>query len=469
MSRHTSNRRPDKGGWRARSTRRPAAGATAALLAAATALVPLATAPPATATPVHPAALPATRPATPPPARPDSASVGRGALLTVTPLGTRDRAQLVAAARQAHFAGSAADWRHAVRHDVSAYRVGYRTITPDGRPTTASGLLVLPRGAPDRLPALVHTHGGMTARDRAPSVNAQGPDRLATALYAAGGRAAVAPDYLGLGKGPGRHPFLHTAATVSASLDMLRAARTAVPLLSAAHSAGTDHPEHASPPRRTSLDGRVYVTGYSQGGHAAMGFARALAAGADPRFRLRGLAPGGGPYDLLNAEIPAAFDGRVSGVAAVLTFSQALISHHHFLSPPLYSDPHEVFRPPYASFIDELFNGEHQQDEVIEKLPGTLRELLTDAWYEKLRRPSGRLLDVFRAIDTTCSWAPEVPVTLHTASGDHDVVKENTLSCARQLTARGAFVTVVDRGAAGHNEVFQQSVLDVTRSFPLTD
>ncbi|MFD7664733.1 alpha/beta hydrolase family protein [Streptomyces sp. NPDC059788] len=360
---------------------------------------------------------------------------------------------------------------------MSAYRLGYRTIAPDGRPTTASGLLVLPHDAPARLPAVVHTHGGMTARDRAPSVNGEGPDHLATALYAAGGRAAVAPDYLGLGKGPGRHPFLHTAATVSATLDMLRAARTAVPRLDTARPTPPERTGHtaeqaehtAEPAGRASLDGQVYVTGYSQGGHAAMGFARALAEGTDPRFRLRGLAPGGGPYDLLNAEIPAALEGRVNGVAAVLTFSQALTSQNHFLSPPLYSDPREVFRAPYASYIDGLFNGEHQQEEVIRKLPGTLKELFTHAWYEKLRHPSGALLDMFRTIDTTCSWAPEVPVTLYTATGDHEVVKENTLSCARQLTARGASVTVVDRGAAGHHEVFQQSVLDVTRSFPLKD
>ncbi|NUT46767.1 MAG: hypothetical protein HOV94_05520, partial [Saccharothrix sp.] len=35
-----------------------------------------------------------------------------------------------------------------VRHSVTAYRVVYRTIDPHGRPTTASGLVLVPRRMP---------------------------------------------------------------------------------------------------------------------------------------------------------------------------------------------------------------------------------------------------------------------------------------------------------------------------------
>jgi hypothetical protein len=77
-----------------------------------------------------------------------------------------------------------------VRSGVDAYRLTYATIGVDGAPTTATGLLVLPRNRAGRL-------------------------RTVT----------VAPDYLGLRRGPGSHPYMHAASEASAALDMLRGAR----------------------------------------------------------------------------------------------------------------------------------------------------------------------------------------------------------------------------------------------------
>ncbi|MFE7312403.1 alpha/beta hydrolase [Streptomyces sp. NPDC057555] len=380
-------------------------------------------------------------------------------LVSVTPLGGQTRDQIVAAARAQGFAGGDAELREAVRHDVVRYRVVYRTRTPDGRPTTASGLLVLPRTTTREaaLPTVLHTHGSMMARDRAPSVNTQGTDHVAALVYAAGGRVTLAPDYLGLGLGPGRHPFMDIASTVSTSLDLLRVSPAAL--------------AQVAPDRRArvALDGSVYVTGFSQGGQAAMGVSRALAGGAVPSFRLRGLAPVGGEYDLERVEIPGLFDGRVNATAGVMATAYFLTAQQHLSSPPLYTDPATVFRPPYATYVEDLFDGEHSQDEVVQKLPGTLEELVTDEWYAALHRPAGPLLDALRRNDTTCAWAPKVPVTLYTAAGDQEAPRDNTLSCARQLAAHGVTARIVDHGSVGHEGAFQHSVIPIAETFPRGD
>ena len=44
-------------------------------------------------------------------------------------------------------------------------------------------------------------------------------------LFASAGYAAVAPDYLGLGTGPGLHPYMDLSSEVTASVDMLDAGR----------------------------------------------------------------------------------------------------------------------------------------------------------------------------------------------------------------------------------------------------
>ncbi|MEU8890712.1 hypothetical protein [Streptomyces sp. NPDC048442] len=104
----------------------------------------------------------------------------RGDPVSVTPLGERDRPRVVEQAQRAGYPTDTA------RFGVAAYRLTYRTVTPDGRPTTASGLLALPHGGAHRLPAVLHGHGTLAYRGYAPSV-AEGPDRTVSLLYAPAG------------------------------------------------------------------------------------------------------------------------------------------------------------------------------------------------------------------------------------------------------------------------------------------
>ncbi|MFJ2745028.1 alpha/beta hydrolase [Streptomyces sp. NPDC087440] len=395
------------------------------------------------------------------PPAPPAALVGpyapprRTAPLSVTPLGTRTRAQIIASAIGHNFTGTNAEFAKAVRHDVAAYRVRYRTTTPQGAPTTASGLLAVPvlpqstqstRGTRP-LPTVLHTHGSMTFKGRAPSVAPQGPDGTAAQVYAAGGRAVLVPDYLGLGESPDRHPFMHNASAVSVTLDLLASVRTL---------------------RQLRLSDDVYVTGFSQGGQAGMAVAREIASGAVRHVRLRGLRTGSGPYDLEHAELPAMANGSVPGPAAVILIAYVLTAQKNLTTPPLYRDPAEVFRAPYASRVESLFDGTHKEEEIIPQLPPTLQELLTPAWYAQLTHPTGTFLRTVRTVDTTCAWRPEVPVTLYSATGDHESVIANTRSCARQLTSHGTrSVTVIDHGpTVDHFGVFQHSMLNVATSFP---
>ncbi|MEU5306584.1 alpha/beta hydrolase [Streptomyces noursei] len=423
-----------------RPTSRPAlrlAAAGAAVLLAALPAAPALAAPPTAA---HPAAATARHPAadtTGP--TPDA----RGTLLSVTPLGTRDRATLIAQARQAGLdAGT-------VRHDVTLHRLTYRTRTPDGRPTTASGLLVLPLGTGRRpLPPVVHAHGTLAYRGYAPSV-ADGPDRTATAVYAAAGRAALAPDYLGLGTGPGRHPYMDARSATTASLDLLRAARTAAPGLGA------------------HLGRTVSVTGFSQGGQVAMALGRALTDGAAPGFRLGTLAPVAGPYDLLGSELPGMFDGRVGPRSAVFYLAFFLTAQNRL--HPLYDHPAQVFRAPYADRVEALFDGDHPAGDIAGKLPDRIEDLLTDTWLDKLHHPTGALRDALRVNDRTCDWrpAPGVRITLYTATGDRDVPLANTRTCARDLRGHGAAPRVVDQGAdADHSTSFRRSQPEISRTLP---
>jgi pimeloyl-ACP methyl ester carboxylesterase len=316
------------------------------------------------------------------------------------------------------------------RYGVDVYKVVYRTVDGLGRPTTASGLVQVPQGASRTQQVVVYEHGTTVEKAGAPSGNHADDNRTFPLFFAAAGYFTVAPDYLGLGDGPGLHPYDHAATEATASLDLMRAARNV---------AGCE---------RVRLEERVLVTGFSQGGHAAMALARSLQSGADPTFRLGGLAPVAGPYDLADVMLPAAL--TYQGAASNFSLAYLLLGWNPIYD--LYDRPQDVFRADQVDKVVRLFDGTHDYDYIVERLPATVDELLRPAFAEQLRHPTGRLAQALRENGATCDWKPQVPVRLFGGGADTTVPFANTHNCARRLTDHGARVRVVDVGPVEHFE-----------------
>jgi hypothetical protein len=132
------------------------------------------------------------------------------------------------------------------RYDVAFYQLVYRTVDAAGQPTTASGSVMVPVDPLAPLPLLSYQHGTIVAKDDAPSKG--GLEQLIAFGWAAVGYVAVVSDYLGLGEGPGFHPYMHAASEASAVLDLLRAAEELLDV------GGVD------------LADELFLAGYSQGG-----------------------------------------------------------------------------------------------------------------------------------------------------------------------------------------------------------
>ncbi|MEV5964211.1 hypothetical protein AB0L70_20745 [Kribbella sp. NPDC051952] len=348
----------------------------------------------------------------------------RGALVSAVSIAHLTAAQLDAAATD--FEGTPP-----ARYGVTVYRLIYRTIDVNGRPTTASGIVVLPDGRRGALTAAEYLHGTNATKAYAASVDGTSTDRLVTALFAGAGLVGVAPDYLGLGFGPGLHPYFDTKTETSASVDMLLAART----FAAKHG--------------ITLKRDVLVTGFSQGGRASIAFGRALTRGEAGPFRLGDLRAVAGPYDLLGSELPATFDGRVLPQTAAFYLAYFVTAWNRTVG--LYDDPREAFQAPYAQTIEGLFDGSHPDEEVFGALPDSPQKLFTPQFLQRLEHPTGRFRQALRQADQVCKdWTPRVPVHLYSGTKDTDVVAVNADVCATDLRARGAHVTVHSMGAVDH-------------------
>ncbi|MFB9518383.1 hypothetical protein [Streptomyces cremeus] len=360
----------------------------------------------------------------------------RGAVVSATPVLDLDAAEVAA-----RLTAKGIDAGQ-VRHGVRAHRIVYRTVDTRGRPTTASELVALPKSGKRTLRVVSWLHGTQVYRGEVASMNDAATDRSTALLFASTGRAVSAPDYLGLGEGPGFHPYGHPEATVSASVDALRAARAFT------RRDGRD------------LDRRVLVSGFSQGGPATMMVGRALQRGVDPYFRPGALAPIAGPFDLSAFEAAAA-DDEVEKSSLYLAYFATAWNRMY----GLYDTPSRAFRAPYDERVESLFDGHHQVGQIAAELPATSKELFTEEFLQQVRRPTGVLRRGLTALDTTCDWRPDVPVHLFHAKGDKDVAYANALHCRGQLIANGADHRLSDVGDVDHSTTVLKALPQVVREF----
>ena len=320
-----------------------------------------------------------------------------------------------------------------VRYGLVAYRVLYRTVNAYGRPVRASGLVAFPSSGPRRLRLVDYGHGSSNFKRDVPSTfgldkAGDGTEgRWSAELFASAGFAVAAPDYVGMGAGPGRPEYMIATSEVSASADLLRAAQQI-----AWH-------------RGDRLASGVLVTGFSQGGAVAMALGRALQHGAYPGLRLRALAPMSGPYDLTGAEVPGMFNGGVNVGSALYLTGYAFTAWNRLYH--LYAEPQDAFRQPYASRVAGLFDGYHTYKQISQGLPSTLRALYTASFLRLMRHPAGALRRALIANSTCAGWTPRVPVRLYAARGDKTVTQVNALHCLRAIRAHHGRVRLVQLGA----------------------
>ncbi|MFC8625774.1 hypothetical protein [Streptomyces anulatus] len=366
-------------------------------------------------------------------------TAARGSVISVTPVADLDAKDV-----RARLAKTGIDATQ-VRYGVRAHRIVYRTIDIEGKPTTASELVALPKNSEPDLRVVSWLHGTEVYRGEVASVNDESADRVTALLFASTGRAVSAPDYLGLGKGPGFHPYGHPEATVSTSVDALRAARAF------ARRDGRD------------FDRRVLISGFSQGGPATMMVGRALQQHIDPYFRPGALAPIAGPFDLTGFEAAAA-DDKVERSSLYLAYFSTAWQRMY----GMYDSPSDAFRAPFDKTVESLLDGNHTGEEIAAALPRTSKELFTERFLQKMRNPTGDLRRKLKAMDSTCDWRPEVPVHLFHAKGDKDVPFANSQYCRDQLTAKGADQQLTDMGQVDHYATVLRAVPEVAREFDAT-
>jgi hypothetical protein len=222
---------------------------------------------------------------------------------------------------------------------VDFYHVEFWTVGGAAETTESSGALMVPTGSgcTGPRPIVLYAHGtnpnkALDIADPTDPTNTEGI--LIAAMFAAQGYIVVAPNYAGYDISTlGYHPFVNAVQQSGEMIDILTAARTALPnTLSSA----------------TSDSGKLFVTGYSEGGHVAMATQRALQQSGTPATAV---APMSGPY-ALEAFGDALFYGDVD--LGSTEFAPLLTTSYQKAYGNVYTTPSDVYSATYASGIETL-------------------------------------------------------------------------------------------------------------------
>jgi len=231
---------------------------------------------------------------------------------------------------------------------VDFHLIKYATVG-GGNPaesTYATAALMAPTGGAGcsgSRPILEYAHGTAfqtnfnIADPTDPNNPAHQEGAMMIAFYAAQGYIVVAPNYVGYDVQDVQtlpyHPYLNAAQQSQEMIDALSAARTA--LKGGLPSGDTDN-------------GKLFITGYSQGGFVAMATHKAMQAQG---IAVTASAPMSGPYAMV-ALFDTVMFGNVSLGATI--YGPMVINSYQHAYGNIYNAPTDVYETQYAAGIENI-------------------------------------------------------------------------------------------------------------------
>jgi len=225
---------------------------------------------------------------------------------------------------------------------ISVYYMKYNTIGGANEATNASGTIMVPSGTDPACtgarPVVLYAHGTTVEKSYNLADLNNGEAALVAASFAAQGFIVVASNYAGYDTSTlTYHPYLNAEQQAADMIDALRAARKAFTSLSA------------------SASSKLFISGYSQGGHVAMATHKAmLSSSYSAEFQPTALGGMSGPY-ALSLFGDAIFAGRPNAGGTI--FTPMVVNSWQKSYGGLYSALSDIYESQWATGIDTLIPG----------------------------------------------------------------------------------------------------------------
>lgn len=310
-----------------------------------------------------------------------------------------------------------------LENGIELHKITYTTVDVLGKPDTASGLIILPSNGNKSFFPVIYQHGTVDDRNDVPS-NVKGGWE-AGAVFAGLGYFTILPDYLGLGTSRGYHPYVHAASQSWAAADMLKAAVTF------AANAGI------------TLNEKLFITGYSQGGHASMALHRDLEKSPIPGFKVAGASHLSGPYSISSSMLDILLSSQEYSNSAYVPHT--LLGYNPIYK--LYTDLSQVIKPAYLDIVLRRQKEEIGLGQMNTLLTAALKKehgkaipslIFQDSVVNNIKNNPNHPVRLALKANDTYDWAPKAPTRILYCKADEQVVYTNAIFADSVMRARGA-------------------------------
>lgn len=337
---------------------------------------------------------------------------------------------------------------------INFHYMTYYTVGGAAEQTKATGGVMVPTGSDPACtgprPVLLYGHGTTVEKGYNIASPANGEAGLLAAFYAAQGWIVVAPNYAGYDASDlPYHPYLNAEQQANDMIDALRAARKAFPNIGA------------------NASNKLFISGYSQGGHVAMATHKAMQA-LPSEFSVTASGPMSGPYSLTKFS-QTVFAGGVNAGATI--FFPMLMTSYQRSYGNIYASVNDVYEPAYATGIETLIpsatlttttlvttgrlptrlwannplvTGDPSLDALFAAGVGTPNLVKTSFRQAVLANPSHPVWAAAARNDLTTGWTPTRPMAMCFGAQDPVVFGSNTAEAAAAFRGRGAPAALIN-------------------------
>ncbi|MEN8203658.1 MAG: T9SS type A sorting domain-containing protein [Bacteroidota bacterium] len=301
---------------------------------------------------------------------------------------------------------------------VEIFKLRYNTVDVFGNPTIASGALYVPQVSCDTLPLLSYQHGTVMDYRKVPSRRS---DDLTGYFFGGSGYITVMPDYLGLGDNPGIHPYIHWESEATASIDLIRAAR-----------------EFLNDSLKIWDNGQLFISGYSQGGHATMAMHKYIQIhNLKEEFNVVASSPMSGPYSLYHDQMNLILNEDSTYYKSI--FLPYIFASYNLVYGNLYTDYTQYYDPPFDSLIASWDSSGIYLDHVSSDIfPLNYYHFMQDSVLDHIIENPNHPVNVALRENDLHNWAPQEPVRMLYCEMDSMVSPQNSLTALDTMTALGA-------------------------------
>jgi len=334
-------------------------------------------------------------------------------------------------------------------YGYKAYKIPYTTTDEEGNEVKVSGVLVLPTGLPDivnstlGLSMVSDDHGTIFANREAPtlinSTIGTPPVSSALILTSIGGFATLQPDYIGFGDSNDHyHPFIMKKSLANATVDFIKTVKT------------------FATENDIKLNNQLFLTGYSEGGYAAMATLKKIEDENLTDLKVTMAAPMAGPYALKPmSDIVLSSDtlGEVPSFMANVGYAYAKAYNQ---------DIETVINEPYASKLPTLFNGDLNRTQIDPQLVNETKGatgLFVGNFVSNYFTDDNHWFKQAMIENNLHTWAPKTPLRLVHCKGDNVIpysISEGTYAMMKYINPETnvSLVPVEATLAATHPEKY---------------